>query len=143
MKTLVVLCSLALLVSCGTPQDDKVGTYVSNPQLHVTWKGYKDGNIIKLVKIDTLLSSELKLYALKEHTITEPVQNVHYYFYTDQLPDNIPVPERQAPNNDNPKQSSLFLAHEFVRQTKPVATILATYVSGHEPTAEYFDGFNY
>lgn len=142
MKPYTALIAFLLLFSCGSPEADKT-TYLSNPTLKVTWKGYKDGNIIKLVKIDTLIPSELKLYAQTEHTITETVQNVHYFFYTNQPPDNIPVPERQAPNFDNPKQSSLFLAHEFVRQTKPVATVLTIYLSGHEPTVEYFDGFTY
>jgi len=142
MKTFICFfATLFLFYSCDPPHKPQVKKILSNPQVRHTWRGYNDGNIIKLVKIDTLIRSELIQFAAREHKFTRPAQNIYYYFYLGHEPKPILVPEHQAPNMKNPKKSSLFLAHNVVKSSEPDATVTIYYTEMDGIMPDFYLGY--
>lgn len=149
MKNLSLLFfGFFLLTGCGpssSPASEKSDReeLVSNPKVLVSWHGYKDGNVIKLVQVDSIIKEELIEFAKAEHSPTERFQNIYYAFYLGETPDNIPFPEWEASSSASPLEKGLPAAMEFVKKSKPVSSIWVFFSDGKFETLDYAEGFGW
>jgi hypothetical protein len=133
--------SLAAWVDSISPLLE-AGKYAIGGPAHLScmWKGYQNNVVVKAFNTDSIYSEARLLdYCTNFEGQSKPYQIVHLFFFKGNALKEIPIPQYEPTNPENPKTTGSMGVLNLIKAQKPYATVN---ISG-ERDYSYHKGFEY